>query len=112
MSAPEDANPLVPASARSPRTWDFMETLLVALLAYGAFALTGFPMTIVLLMVHPSAAVSSADFQSLWNQGNWQGAGLIVGSPPAIAVIWFAVRKARRDFSEYLALNWPSRADL
>jgi membrane protease YdiL (CAAX protease family) len=45
-------------------------------------------------------------------QGRLQGTVLIIASPPTIAVLWIAIRKARREFAEYLALNWPSRDEL
>lgn len=34
-------------------------------------------------------------------------ASFVLGSPAAVAVLWVATRKLDRDFSEYLALNWP-----
>jgi membrane protease YdiL (CAAX protease family) len=30
----------------------------------------------------------------------------------SVAVIWFATQMARREFSEYLALNWPNRDEV
>jgi len=42
-------------------------------------------------------------------QGRWQGIAVIIGTPPAIAMLWVAIREARREFGEYLALNWPSQ---
>lgn len=94
---------------RAPRNWDFMETLFVALLADGAFMLTsGLALTLMLIMHDGAGSLSPAELRSLWLQGNWQGAAVIAGSPPAIAVVWIAVRMAGRDFAEYLALNWPS----
>jgi hypothetical protein len=40
------------------------------------------------------------------------GVALIVASPLTIAVLWIAIRIAGRDFTEYLALNWPSSGEL
>jgi membrane protease YdiL (CAAX protease family) len=39
-------------------------------------------------------------------------AALILACPPTLAVLWAAIRMAGRQFSEYLALNWPSRDEL
>lgn len=112
MSDPENIRSPASVSARpprTPRTWDFMETLFVALLADGAFMLTsGLALGVMLIMHDGAASLPPAQLRSLWMQGNWQGVALIAGSPPAIAVVWIAVRMAGRDFAEYLALNWPS----
>jgi len=98
---------------RPPRTWDFMETLFVALLADAVFFVASGLALFLMLTVHEGAwSLSPAQLQSLWMQGNWQGVAIVVGCPPAIAVIWIAVRKAGRDFSEYLALNWPSAREI
>jgi hypothetical protein len=102
-----------PASVRPPRTWDFMETLFVALLADGAFMLTSSIALMVLLITYEGAgSLSPAQLRSLWMQGNWQGVAILIGCPPAIAVVWIAVRMAGRDFAEYLALNWPSAGEV
>jgi uncharacterized protein len=111
MSNPENARSPLSASPRPPRTLDFVETLLVALIADGVFLLTSGILLSILLYMH-EGAMSPAHFGALWLQGNWQGVRVIVGSPPTIAVLWLAVREARRDFAEYLALNWPSRGDV
>ena len=83
-----------------------METTFVSLIAYGVFALTsGLALAIVLAMYDGANTSSAAQFQAY-------GAGYIVASPLTIAVLWIAVRTARRDFAEYLALNWPSPGEL
>jgi CAAX protease family protein len=113
MLDPENIRSPVSVSARPPRTWDFMETLFVALLADGAFMLTsGLALTFMLVTYEGAGSLSPSQLRSLWLQGNWQGAAIIVGCVPAIAVIWIAVRKAGRDFAEYLALNWPSPGEI
>ena len=106
MSDLKNANSPVPVSPRPLRTWDFMETTFVSLIAYGVFALTsGLALAIVLAMHDGANTSSAAQFQAY-------GAGYIVASPLTIAVLWIAVRTARRDFAEYLALNWPSPGEL
>lgn len=113
MSDPQNIRSPVSASAQSPRTWDFMETLFVALLADGAFMLTSsIALTVMLITYEGAGSLSPAQFRSLWMQGNWQGVALVAGCPPAIAVVWIAARMAGRDFAEYLALNWPSAREI
>src|SRR6266851_6845374 len=106
MSNLGNANSPVPVSPPPLRTWDFMETAFVSLIAYGVFALTsGLALAIVLAMHDGANTSSAAQFQAY-------GAGYIVASPLTIAVLWIAIRMARRDFAEYLALNWPSSGEL
>jgi membrane protease YdiL (CAAX protease family) len=106
MSNLENANSPVPVSPPPVRTWDFMETAFVSLIAYGVFALTsGLALAIVLAMHDGANTSSAAQFQAY-------GTGYIVASPLTIAVLWIAIRMARRDFAEYLALNWPSSGEL
>jgi membrane protease YdiL (CAAX protease family) len=102
MSNLENGNLPVPAL----RTWSFTETAFISLLAYGAFVLTAGPAAAVVLAMLGGAATSSAA------QFRAYGAGYIVASPLTIAVVWLAIRMARRDFAEYLALNWPSSGEL
>src|SRR6202158_6627362 len=105
MSNRGNANSPVPVSPPPPRTWDFMETAFVGLIAYGVFALTGGAMTIILAMPDGAKTLSPAQIQVY-------GAAYIVASPLTIAVLWIAIRMAGRDFAEYLALNWPSSGEL
>lgn len=113
MPDPQNNNPSVAAAARAPRTWDFMETTFVALIAYAVFGLTaGISLIIMLRMQDGVEQLSPAQFQALAMQGRWYGAALIIACPPTIAVLWIAIRMAGREFAEYLALNWPSRDEL
>jgi membrane protease YdiL (CAAX protease family) len=103
----------VSVAARVPRTWDFMETTFVALLAYAVYGLAaGLSLIVILAMQDGAEKLSSAQFQELAIQGRWYGAALIIACPPTLAVLWVAIRMAGRRFSEYLALNWPSRDEL
>jgi membrane protease YdiL (CAAX protease family) len=112
MSNPENAS--VPATVSSPplRTWDFLETTLVALIAYGVFTLTAQLALTYVLTMHGTRALSPAELQESWMEGRWQGVGTTAGALPAIAVLWIAVRMADRGFAEYLALKWPTRDEL
>jgi membrane protease YdiL (CAAX protease family) len=113
MSDLETAKSARPVSQQPSRTWDFMETLFVVLIADGVFVLTSGIALTVLIHARPGvASMSWAQLHALWSQGNMLGAGLIAGSPPTIAVLWIAIRQARRGFAEYLALNWPSPSEV
>jgi membrane protease YdiL (CAAX protease family) len=99
----ENINSPVPVSPSPLRTWDFMETAFVALVAYGVYALTA------RLAVH--IALAMQDGAKMWSF-QAAGAAYIVASPLTIFVLWIAIRMAGRDFAEYLALNWPSSGEL
>lgn len=96
MSNYQNADAPVPASAKSPRTWNFVDTALIGAVAYGAYLLAAGLIHFVL---------ESAQY-------SLRGAPLVLGSPAAVAVLWVATRKLDRDFSEYLALNWPRPGEL
>ena len=103
MSDLEKAGSSLVRPAPPLRTWDVMETLFVALVADGVFLLTSGLTLLAIVVTHPGAAsMSSAQLHALWTQGNLQGAGLIAASLPTIAVLWVAIRKARRGFAEYM----------
>lgn len=84
-----------------------METLFVALVAYGAYFLIG-GLSLTVIFGMQDVAGSPAELDALAQQGRWRGISVTIGSLAAIAVLWIAIRKAGREFSEYLALNWPS----
>ena len=109
-----DRNRPVPVTAKVSKTWDFMETTFVALVAYAVFGIaSGLALIIIILVVQKNVAtLSPAQFEELAMQGRWYGAALIVACPPTLAVLWVAIRMAGRQFSEYLALNWPSRDEI
>ena len=81
-----------------------METAFVSLIAYGAYTLAA-GYTLMLAMQDGAKTLPLAPIQAY-------GAAYIVASPATIAVLWIAIRMARRDFSEYLALNWPRAGEL
>ena len=113
MSNLENANSPVPISPPPLRTWDFMETAFVVLIADGVFNLAGgLAITLMLSVYGGTRSLSPAEFQALGLEGRWHGAGLIAAALPTIAVLWVAIRMAGREFAEYLALNWPRRREL
>jgi hypothetical protein len=81
---PDTANAKSPVSARPLRTWDFMETALVCLIADGAFTLTAGLALVILVLGYDEASIwsSPAQLEMLAEQGRWQGAALILGSVP------------------------------
>jgi hypothetical protein len=81
-----------------------VETAFVSLIAYGVFTLTSWFALSIVLAMHDKT-LSPSPFQA-------EGAAYIVASPLTIAVLWIAIRMARRDFVEYPALNWPSSGEL
>jgi uncharacterized protein len=104
MSDLENANPSVPASRPPARTWDFMETVFVSLIAYGVYTVAG-ELLFSILAIPDAAKMLSPHFGA-------RGFTYILASPPAIGVLWIAIRMARRDFVEYLGLNWPTMRQL
>lgn len=99
--APQGSKP------QGSKTWDFMETTLVALLAYGAYLLVGGLALTVLMATQGGAALSPAGAEAI--PRGLESAATIVGCAATVVALWIAIRRARRDFSEYLALNWPTR---
>jgi len=106
MIDPENDNRPALAAARAPRTWDFMETLFVALVAYAVYEGMGSLAYAALVAMHDSAPRSPAVLRTL------DEAASLLACGATIAVLWAATRMAGRDFAEYLALNWPNRNDL
>lgn len=95
------------------RTWDFWETTLVALIADGAFVLTGWMvLNFILAATVGAKAYAPGEFKTWASQGRWYGVYLVSGAPAAVAVLWVAIRMAGRDFGEYLALNWPTGGEI
>ena len=113
MSDSENSNPPVSAVGRVPKTWDFMETTFVVLIAHAVLGLTGgYGAAIILAIQGSLERLAPAQFQELAMQGRWLGVAEIIAFLPTLAVLWVAIRKAGRGFAEYLALNWPSRNEL
>jgi CAAX protease family protein len=111
MSNFESTNARLPISSPPLRTWDFFETTLVALIAYGVLTETGWYVSVFAFNAYGSiGAYSPAELRAIWLRlhGCWQGVGSIGAVLPTIAVLWVAIRMAGRGFVEYLGLNWPT----
>jgi membrane protease YdiL (CAAX protease family) len=106
MSDSYNSNRPVTTKARAPKTWDFMETLFVALVAYAVYEGMGSLAYDALVAIYDSAPRSSALLRTL------DEAATLLACGATIAVLWAATRMAGREFTEYLALNWPNRNEL
>src|SRR5437763_569529 len=98
---PDFQNNNRPISADAPKTWDFMETTLVGLIAYGAYGLAGW--FALAVMQDVATTLSPVALDALATS---------FGSLAAIGVLWIAIRMAHREFAQYLALNCPRRDEL
>lgn len=112
MSNLGNAGVQAPLSSSPLRTWDFLETTLVVLIADAVFTLTAQVALTYILSMHGTRVLSPAELQASWAEGRWQGAGITAAALPTIAVLWIAVRMTGRGFAEYLALSWPTRREV
>src|SRR5580704_12758981 len=100
MSNFESTNSRLPISSPPLRTWDFLETTLVGLIADGVYILAGGYAEVLLLSAYGGTrALSPAEFQAMWWEGRWQSAGFIAAALPTIAVLWVAIRMAGRGYA-------------
>jgi membrane protease YdiL (CAAX protease family) len=111
MSSLEIPAPPAMAARRPPRTWYFLGTTVVGLIAYGAMILAELA-TLLLLARHAEPVTSQAELQALLNQGGSIAAATIAACPFVLGVLWVAILIARRRFASYLALRWPNRGEL
>jgi membrane protease YdiL (CAAX protease family) len=81
------------------------------LIAYAVFLFVG---QVIIMLTLPifMHGLSSEQVDALWKQEHRQGAAVILATPAAIAVLWVAIRRAGREFADYLALNWPRPREL
>lgn len=100
-------------SPQPPRSWDFIGTAFVALIAYGVFVLTSWLALSVMLATHGvPKTISPAELKALTEQGHWYGGAVIAACPTTVAVLWIAIRNRRESFTDYLGLIWPSGGEL
>jgi len=88
-----------------------METACFSLIAYSVFALTA-GLTLAIMQAPHDGTKLLSPAQAFAIQDPRYGAAYIVSSLCTIAVLWIAIRMARRDFADYLALKWPSLSEL
>jgi membrane protease YdiL (CAAX protease family) len=102
----------VMAAPRLPRTWYFLGTTVVGLVAYGAMILAQLATLLLLALRAEPVMTTQAELQALMNQGGWIAAATIAACPFVLGVLWVATRIARHRFASYLALRWPVRRAL
>jgi hypothetical protein len=106
------ASPAATAPPRTPRTWYFLGTTVVGLIAYGAMVLAQVIAIVPVLVRYAEPTITEAQVRQLSHHGGLFAAATIAACPAVLAVLWIAIRIARRRFASYLALRWPSRAEL
>ena len=90
MSSLEIPAPAVMAARRPPRTWYFLGTTVVGLVAYGAMILVQLA-TLMLLALHAEPVMTSqAELQALLNQGGSIATATIAACPFVLGVLWVA----------------------
>jgi membrane protease YdiL (CAAX protease family) len=105
--------PIVPASTRPPRTWYFLGTTIFALIAYGVKILIGVATFILLFFIYDVPPTAQPqELLALMKQGGRMALALIAAAPFTVATLWIAIRIARQEFSDYLALIWPRRIEI
>lgn len=109
ISAPP-ALPVLPP--RQPRTWYFLGSAVIGLLAYAAFNLVHIAVMVAAFVRNGDLDMTETQILELASQGGNIAAGAIAACPFVLAVLWAAIRIARQRFTEYLALNWPSRDEI
>src|SRR2546429_146390 len=86
MSDLQNSNQPVSATSRAPKTWDFMETTFVALIAYAVLVLTvDLSVDVILSMQDGVEKLTPAQLEQLAMQGRWHGAALIIACPTTLA---------------------------
>ena len=84
MSKLDDGNSSLPVPPL--RTWDFMETTFVSLIAYATHTLMAWIVIVIILSMPDGPKTWSPD------QFGTRGAANIVASPLTIAVLWIAIQ--------------------
>ena len=113
MSAIEISTPPpLPVLPRQPRTWYFLGSMVIGLLAYAALNLAHMLVIFVAIVQNGDLSMTEVQLHELVTRGGNVAAGAIVACPAVLAVLWAATRIARQRFKEYLALNWPRRDEL
>jgi membrane protease YdiL (CAAX protease family) len=102
----------LPVSPRRPRTWYFLGSLVIGLLAYAALNLAHMIVIVVAVIQNGDPSMTGAQLHGLASRGGNVAAGAIAACPIVLAVLWASIRIARQRFSEYQALKWPSRDEI
>ena len=101
------------SAPKPPRVWKFWATLAWSLLLYGVMtvsAMIGLATVLWWSSIDPETAF--ADGSSFLNDGVVVAATSISATVPELLAVALAIKLARRDFRDYLALHWPTRRHL
>jgi membrane protease YdiL (CAAX protease family) len=108
MSSAELAETPATPSPKQPRTWKLFGTAIWGGLAFGAMSFAQVFALILILGVYTDLDVSEANLKAIAQHGGTIAVTVLAGLPVGLAVLWIAIRLARRSFASYLALRWPS----
>lgn len=112
MSSLEISTPALSEGQQQPRLWKFFGTTIWGLVALGTMLAAQFLAILVVLISFGDLNAPYAQSMPLLKHAGTFAAAAIASCPAVLAVLWIAVRLARRRFASYLALRWPSRSDL
>ncbi len=104
--------PPLPVLPRQPRTWYFLGSTVIVLLAYAALNLAHMVVMFVAVIQNGDPSMTEAQLHEFVFRGGNFAAGTIAACPAVLAVLWAATRIAGQRFTKYLALNWPRRDEL
>jgi membrane protease YdiL (CAAX protease family) len=105
VSSCEVSTPALVKGRKQPRLWKFFGTTMWGLAALGAVFAAEL-LTILLVLIWFG---DLRDPLPLLEHGGTTAAATVAECPAVLAVLWIAIRLARRRFASYLALRWPSR---
>jgi hypothetical protein len=90
--------PLLPlvATPRLPRIWYFWGSTVFGLLAHGVALLAQMLTLVAVLIRYGGAEPSEATLTMLVHQGGTIAVATVVACPAMLAVLWIAIRMARR----------------
>src|SRR4051812_26276264 len=89
--------PPLPVSARAPRTWYFLGSAVIAVLAYAALNLAHMVVIVeAVVRVGDPSMMTQAQLHALVTRGGNVALGAIVACPLVLAVLWAATRIARQ----------------
>jgi len=94
--------------SKPPRTWKLFGTTFWGGLAFSAMSLAQVFALIGVLGVFTDLDLSEEGLKAIGQHGGTVAFSVLAGLPAGLAVLWIAIRLARRSFAGYLALRWPS----
>jgi len=107
-SVPNVAPPPLPtATAKPPRIWKFLATLAWSVLLYGVMTISA-TVGVVLVMLWYGIDPGTVQRSAFLNDGIVIAATSMSATVPVLLVIALAVKLARQNFFDYLALRLPS----